>query len=314
MQVTGYFSLHKGLTGLVWRLWRALLLVGVPVILFYLGYQQRAALLAAGALSLPPWSWRWLLPLVTGLLVAANWYLEALKWQIVAAVYGLNIHQALKGVISGVALDNLLPAGSGAVAGRLAFLPPGRKIAAVPGILAAQLLQSVVTLAFGWWSISSMALPHHFDTALSVYDAWWPLAAVVPLPFVVVWRQQIRSFLQPLKSISLLQWGQLFFLSLGRYLVFAGQFVLLAAFFAPAVSPAMSAACAAWMFVARTFVPKVSGLERLGIRTLAVIMFAGWYELSAGGLLLSMVTLWLFNLALPSLAGAWILRHTRRPA
>jgi len=68
------------------------------------------------------------------------------------------------------------------------------------------------------------------------------------------------------------------------------------------------------MFVARTFVPKVSGLERLGIRALAIVLFAGWYELPAAGLLLSMVTLWLFNLALPSLAGVWLLHTTKRPA
>ncbi len=314
MQVTGYFSLHKGLSRQGWRLLRGLVALGVLAGLYYLGIKHRDTLVTLDEVSLPPWSWRWWLPVLAGALVGVNWYLEALKWQIVAAKYGVNVRQALKGVISGVALDNLLPAGSGAVVGRLAFLPAGRKTTTVPGILAAQLLQSVVTLVFGWWSISIMALPYHTGMALPAYSPWWSLALVVPLPLVVVWRQRIGSFLQPLKSISLFQWGQLLGLSLGRYLVFAGQFVLLAAFFAPAVPPVLSAACAAWMFVARTFVPKVSGLERLGIRALAIVLFAGWYELPAAGLLLSMVTLWLFNLALPSLAGVWLLHTTKRPA
>ena len=92
-----------------------------------------------------------------------------------------------------------------------------------------------------------------------------------------------------------------------RYLTFLSQFILLLLIFTPEIDLYLAFGCATWVFAARTFMPKVSNLERLGIRALAVVFFAEVCTINPSGPLVAVALLWLINLAIPSLIGLFLL-------
>ena len=103
----------------------------------------------------------------------------------------------------------------------------------------------------------------------------------------------------------------IFSLSLARYIVFLIQFVILTRIFTPDLGLNLVLGCATWVFAARTFMPNVTNLEKLGIRALAVLFFMNLFGLSSAGLLVTVVVLWIVNLAIPSLFGLTLFRNIK---
>ncbi len=309
MQVNRYITLPKSslfshklflmlrvflLAGVTWYLWQAVLS----------NHKLLAGLLST-TVPLHPVN----IILLAGVIVLlpVNWLLEALKWQLIAGSSHLGLPRALRGVILGVTLDNLLPAGTGAISGRVMTIGARERARVIPGILAGQVMQSAVTLVvglYGFWFVWRQAA--HLFT--------WPVPQVALAGTVVaavlwaayVWRGKLAAFLLPLRHYSGRLWGQLFMYSLARYGVFLLQFILLATVFSPATGLQATFACATWVFAARTFMPRVSNLERLGIRALAVVFFMGVLALPATGMLVAVILLWFVNIALPSVLGLFL--------
>jgi hypothetical protein len=117
------------------------------------------------------------------------------------------------------------------------------------------------------------------------------------------WQAKISKFLAPLSKYSIREWGVIFFFSLSRYLVFLLQFMFLAIIFAPEIDVAVILACATWVFAAKTFMPNISNLEKLGIRALAVVFFMNLFGQPLSGILMAVILLWFINLAIPSIIG-----------
>ena len=312
MQVSRYIALRK--SSLFWPkllLWlRIFLFAGVAVYL----WQAMAAnhqLLAGLAATRVSWhATNILLLLIVLLLLPVNWILEAMKWQQIAGNHQLSLITALRGVILGLALDNFLPASSGAVSGRVMTIRKDARLAVIPGILAGQVMQSAITFLFGLYGFALVwqrAAPYYTWSTNRLVIAAGIMAVLMVAVFF--WFDKLVAFLQPLRHYPWRAWGQIFTLSLARYLVFLGQFMLLSLLFAPDLAGGLMFAVATWVFAARTFMPKVSNLERLGIRALAVVFFMGLFKLPASGVLMAVVVLWFVNIAIPSVLGLFLFKN-----
>ena len=245
-------------------------------------------------------------------LLPVNWLLEALKWQVIAAEANLSLKQAIRGVVLGLTLDNVMPVGTGAISGRIISLSGESRIKVIPGILVGQIIQSSITFLFGlygFWLVWAKASSLFHWQAIYTYSLVGISLIVVLL--VLFWQANIRSFLLPLWQYSIRAWGNIFLFSLSRYLVFIIQFILLATIFAPEIDTALIFACATWVFAAKTFMPKISNLEGLGIRALAVVFFMNLFGQPVSGTLIAVILLWFINLAIPSIIGLSIFKDLK---
>jgi hypothetical protein len=314
MQFNRYIALPKSslFNHKLFLIFRFLLLIAVGVYLYLAIIKNQRILLEMGSAKL---SWHAndsLLLVLTLLLLPVNWLLEGLKWRIIAGDANLNLIKATKAVVLGLTLDNVLPAGAGGISGRVITLSKEHRLRVVPGILIGQVIQSIITFIFGlygfWlvWIRASALFSWQLKHSLAL------LAIGLIITFsMIFWRSKIKNFLAPLLDYSIRAWGVIFTYSLSRYLVFLLQFIFLSMIFAPDIDLAVIFGCATWVFAARTFMPKISNLERLGIRILAVIFFMDLFNMSSAGVLASVIILWFINLVIPSLFGLTFLRNLK---
>ena len=312
MQFSRYIALPK--TNLFYQKWflaiRVILLIAIGVYLWQSVLTDRQILVALSDIDID-WALKNVLLLtMCMILLPINWLLEALKWQEIARNSSINLKLALKGVILGLTLDNIMPAGTGAISGRVMTFT-GNRVQVIPGILAGQITQSVVTFAFGLNGLWLVWLK-----AADLFHWQWEHTLLVAGVILVVgmalinWRGKLVKFISPLQQYQGQSWLIIFSYSLIRYLVFLWQFVLLAKVFAIGIDTPLVIGCATWVFAARTFMPKISNIERLGIRAAAVIFFMGLYHQPSEGILMVVLALWFINIAIPSVLGLVLLRNT----
>jgi hypothetical protein len=306
MQFNRYIALTKSslLNQKLFFLIRLALFVVIAIFLWQNLIVNKKILLEFGAVKVLWHGSEWFLLLLVFLLLPLNWLLEGLKWQVIAAEYGLVLRQAIKGVVLGLTLDNILPLGAGAISGRIIGLPIENRIKVIPGILVGQSIQSFITFMFGlygfwvvWGEASSL---FHWRSQYSFLIFGLLLILLLSTLF---WRTKIRQFLAPLWQYSGLSWVKLSLFSFIRYVVFSAQLILLAFIFAPDIELPLIIACATWVFAAKTFMPKISSLENLGIRAMAVVFFMNLFGQPVTGMLMAVIVLWFINLAIPSLIG-----------
>lgn len=251
-----------------------------------------------------------------GLLIGAvvllplNWTLESIKWRILAGSARISLQTAIRGVISGVALDNIMPASTGAVSGRVLTVEKASRMQVLPGILAGQVIQTIVTFLFGLagFSLAWSRNPDVFNWH-PVHSVYILIGSALAGISLYLWKNKITEFIKPIKQYSFDNWLKVSGLSFLRYLVFLIQFILLMQLFAPEIDLLLQLGCATFIFAARTFLPKVSNLERLGIRAMAAVFFLDLFAQPYAGVLYAVVSLWLINLVIPSLAGLYLFRN-----
>ena len=84
------------------------------------------------------------------LLMLANWSIEAVKWKLsVSAIHPVGFVQSFKAILSGVSFSVTLPNRIGEYAGRLLFLPDGKRLKAVANTVGGSISQLLVTLLSG---------------------------------------------------------------------------------------------------------------------------------------------------------------------
>ena len=306
MQFNRYIALPKSslFNHRLFFLFRLILFVAIAFYLWQNFVVNQKILLELNSINVDWQPFEWILLLLTFMLLPINWLLEGLKWQVIAADAKLSLSQALKGVVLGLTLDNVLPMGTGAISGRIISISSEDRIRVIPGILVGQVIQSLITFSFGlygFWLVWSKASSlFHWQPVYSYSLIGISLVIVLS---VIFWQAKIVKFLQPLWQYSIRAWSIIFTFSLSRYLVFLLQFILLATIFAPEIDLVLIFACATWLFAARTFMPKISNLERLEIRALAVVFFMNLFSQPVSGVLIAVILLWFINLAIPSIIG-----------
>ena len=267
--------------------------------------------------------WHWML--VALALVPVNIGLETYRWFRLVRKLAPDVRyrDALRAVVGSYPLGLLTPGRVGDYVGRAVYLrdiPAGASAALTFGermaTLAACLigglialgpyLQAQVTASPLWSAVTAVGV---LATGALVALILFPGLAQTTISTLVPWRP-VRRAVAAFGQIPQDEGAILLGLSLVRYVVFTGQFVLLAHALAPDVAWGGLWAGVALVFFAKSAIPQVT-LGDLGIREGAAVFFLGAYGVGAAAALDASLALFALNLLLPSLAGVPLLLRLR---
>lgn len=244
------------------------------------------------------------------LLMPINWLLEALKWRILVQPFNrISVLEAFQGVLSGLSLGFATPHGVGDYAGRLLSLHGEARSQLLGSVWLGRVMQMSVTTIFGavgvWFFLqkSTFQIP-------STHYWWWILIAVSIITIFVFYQSKLKifgrripyyfAFISAYKGAAYMG---VFLLSLGRYVIFSIQFLLILYIFNIPLPVSILFAGISWMFLMKSIVPSFNFLSDLGVRELSVLTFFDLYNASQPAILTSSLLLWSINILLPVLVG-----------
>jgi len=224
----------------------------------------------------------WLIICLVLLLMPANWLLEAYKWKVSVPHEKISLKKGLEAVLSGLAMNWVVPFTLGDVGGRLAGTK-NLKRSSIALIINRTIL-TLITSIFG-----ALSVLFYFG-----FFQWWqPFAALVLLVAgLIINKLYVKDDL----------WNQVTYLSLARYLVFSFQFFLLLSLFLPQVSPLAVSLGVGWVFFFRSFVPSLFG--NFGVREASAVLFFEPYITDVSLVIVPSLIIWLINTVIPSVVGA----------
>ena len=262
------------------------------------------------------------------LCMAVNWGLESQKWRwLLRPVESIGGWRSLAATIAGTSVGLVTPNRTGEFIGRVLFLKPENRVKGSFATALGSIAQFVVTLLMGALALLVLRILDHPFPWPNGGVTWFILTLTLLVSFgtLVLYlhpsllRQLLllAPFLRRLERASSVlngyAWPELlvvFFLSLMRYIVFTGQYVMLLMVFGSGLSMTDAMLAIPVVYLLSTLVPTVM-LTELGIRgTAAVALLAplGGEEIAV---LIATTVLWSVNVVLPALAGSLILLGAR---
>ncbi len=260
--------------------------------------------------------------------MVVNWAMESMKWRMLLKPFtrigGLRSFVA---TIAGTSLALVSPNRTGEFVGRVLFLPPEHRIRGAVATMLGGIGQFIITLFMGavalliianrsGWEESELA--HLFGALAFLTVACAIFAMVFYMDPVLLLRVLERiplvkgshTDINVLSTYSSARLARILLLCLLRYMVFAGQFVLLLVIFpnGPSLEHALPAVPV--IFLISTIIPTVL-LTELGIRGSAALVVLSPVGAAEGTVLLATFAIWLINLMIPAVAGSIILLAAR---
>jgi hypothetical protein len=252
-------------------------------------------------------------------LIPVNWGLEAVKWQLLSRkVEQISLVEAYRAVLVGTCLGFITPNRVGDYAGRILELKSRQRLEAVGAVFLGRFCQLLLTLTAG-----SVGLIY-----FAVHTRNWPVPGLLPgilvslagvnlLAYLVLFNPRIllgmvaampvlNRFLAYLSVISRYGRGELARLvgwSALRYLVFLSQFVLLLGAFGVQIGWLPMAMGVAGTFLLKSLLPSFNAFTDLGLRELSAMYFFALLGQDKVLVMSASLSLWLLNIAVPSLGG-----------
>ncbi|WP_221412709.1 hypothetical protein, partial [Fulvivirga lutimaris] len=196
---------------------------------------------------------RWLLLLVV-LLMPVNWFIEGLKWKIIAGkIASISQWQAFKGILSGLTIGFATPHGIGDYLGRIMTIKHRQRFFLIGGIMLGRLSQLGVTLLFGMVGVFYL-----FGLKIVAYSF---IVAVVSLLLLVLIFNKVKHlkgvgrFFKMIGDYSVSEIVKIALLSISRYLVFSIQFLVVLFAFLPKFDLSLNVAGVTWVFLAKSILP-----------------------------------------------------------
>jgi len=309
------------------QLLRILKFVGILFISGLLYYQVvhgkgYEALLTSWENQSVHWDYKYLIFSI--LLMPVNWYLESKKWQILMCPHTkLTFQQALKTVLSGIALGIVTPARIGEYGGRLLTSDPNQKpqviSATLLGSIAQNLCNVVVGLLFSYYflkSIFNVIYTEHITFRIVVgiqilllifiYYKLPKVAQFVERFFKWKYFLKISSKLKSLDLYTIKILNKILLISALRYGIYFSQYYLILQFLGVQNNFLELSGGIASIYLIQTGIPLPAFLSILARGELAILVWSslGIIELTA---LVATFILWFVNLIFPSFIGLIIL-------
>lgn len=260
--------------------------------------------------------------IVPFLLIAANWGLEARKWQLLSApVQLLSMRQATRAVLTGLSMGFVTPRSLGDYAGRILAADVKERERLVGAVLLNRLSQSLPTYLFGFagvlylWSYLSIGdqlyslllLPGAAGFALLIMvlpakRRHWLLNQLSLLKGRL--GVSVYRMLQVIEEYSAKQLSSLLFYAALRYAVFSLQFVWILWLTGVSLPFSTMFAGVAVVYLIKSLIPAFNFLSDLGVRELSALWVFSGFALPESQLLLASLLLWCMNILLPSMVGA----------
>ncbi len=273
------------------------------------------------------------------LLAPLNLWFESVKWKfLIDKLEKISYADAFRAVLSGISVSIFLPNRMGDYLGRVFILKKADRLQATLSTMLGSLAQLITTVLFGLTGMG-IALHTYFDLSDS-FQLWTYLGIVLVLIVVIVlilfFYLNFSAFSTILKNISGKEyphikkysqvfswygWHELFrvlVVSMLRYLIFSSQFFLALRLFNVELPYAAAMIIISIVYLFMTIIPTVAMTE-LGVRgSVSLYIFAyyfeplhKWSEAYMQGVVAASSLLWIINLGIPALAGAFFVFRLR---
>ncbi|TXK23267.1 hypothetical protein FVR03_22815 [Pontibacter qinzhouensis] len=256
---------------------------------------------------------------LTALLIPVNWGFEARKWQLLGGkVERMSFKRAYKAVMVGLTLGFITPNRLGDYAGRVLVLKSRQRLDAIGAIFIGRFSQLVATVLVGsfgllyfmvvfYWqqypaaclSVLLLLLALTCALLLLLYNA----RAMVALVAAVRPLRKVVRYVAVMNRYSSREVTALLWLSLGRYLVFLTQFILLLYLFQVRLPLVQYLSGVSGTFFLKSVAPSVTIISDLGVRELSAMYLFGLLGQERLQVLSASLSLWLLNIAVPSAIG-----------
>ncbi len=257
------------------------------------------------------------------LLMPVNLSLEALKWKsLVKPLSPIDFRTSLTAIFNGIALSILTPKRVGEYGGRAVTLKDN-KMSALVSTFVGNIGQGIINLLIGLGAFYLFI--KKFELEGQNAKVLVPVAIVISLLMILcyfnlewVFRRLnnmrfIRKYSNYFDVLKVYDNETLFgvlSLSVLKYLVFVGQFVLLIMLFGIDVPFFWAVVCVSCIFFVKSALPLPATVE-LATRGLIAITFFGAITQNEIGILVASYLLWIINLAIPALIGSYLLTKTK---
>lgn len=248
------------------------------------------------------------------LLMPINWLLEAMKWKILARPHSeISTKKAFQGVLSGLSLGFVTPHGIGDYAGRLLSLEGQSRSQLVGSVWLGRAMQMIVTGFFGMVGVGIFI--HKSSLQIVAFNHWWWVIALVGFSIMIllyrskikIFGERVRYYFTILKEYDWRDYAKIFILSLGRYLIFSTQYLLILNIFEIPLPIIILFGGISWMFLMKSIIPSFNFMSDLGVRELSALTFFDLYKVSQPAILTSSLLLWMINILIPVLVGLFFL-------
>jgi hypothetical protein len=268
---------------------------------------------------------QWLYFGVAATLMFANWGIEAVKWRLLMnKLQRISFLRSIAAVFAGISMSLWMPNRAGEYIGRVAVLRPRTRIRGILATLIGGFAQLAVTLILGLAGLIYY-IKYHWNEGvyffLTVSGLGLLTVVLILLAYFSLnkirysfrgsgWRKKARRYLAVYSLYTSSDLSALLSLSALRYLVFSTQLVLMLLFFAVPVDIATVLPSVFLIFLVQTVVPTTS-ITELAVRGAASVSFLEVPAICQAQVLASTYSIWLLNIILPSLAGAFVLLFTK---
>jgi uncharacterized membrane protein YwzB len=260
------------------------------------------------------------------LLMIINWSIEALKWRLlIKKMQPISFIEALKGVLSGVALGTFTPNRVGEFGGRILYLQNHQKVRGIVVTLIGSFGQIMVTLTTGLAASYIFILKYMNINLIKEHEGillkltlltsiilliglfllvYFNLNLIDKLIARIPYLRKLRKYLTIVSTFGYLDLLKLLILSYIRFSVFAFQFYLLVRIFNIDVPflPALVMIC--MIFFTQTIIPSFT-ITELGVRVKVSAFFFGYLIATnkSFGIEYASSVLWIINLIIPAIIG-----------
>ena len=252
---------------------------------------------------------------LTILLMFLNWSLEGYKWKyLLNKVEDLSFYQAVKGVLSGLAIGFITPNRVGEFAGKIAYLKNENRANGALMSFVGSSAQLLVTIQAGLIAIAASKYTSPVDIFVTPITlvllviaslVWFKSNLFLKWISRFDWLKKWNKHTDQLAAVSKNKMIVVYFISLIRYMVFPLQYFVLFKMLDTTIDFSECLSMTATSYFLLAIVPTYA-IAEIGARgSLNLLAFS---ELNAPFAVLSVTLLiWMINLIIPALFGAFII-------
>lgn len=249
-----------------------------------------------------------------------NWILESIKWRLLMRpAIILSWKRAIAGVLSGITFSLFMPNRIGEYGGRILHVDAKHHWHAVMASLAGSFAQNLIHVSIGV-SAAILLFGRNWDLPHATWTGLIIMAIIIILlsgigyfflPSIAQFMHQWKppGFLKrPWKALSHLgqlrrrQLGLALLISLGRYVVFSTQYIILLWYFGVNVPLVWLAGGVAVIYLMHTSIPLPPFIDLIARNELGIFLWAG-FGVHEQSIVLAGLMIWILNLAIPALCG-----------
>ena len=262
--------------------------------------------------------------LLIAALMCLNWFLEAVKWKyLINDIQTISLFHSTHSVLVGITAGLLTPKRLGEVGGRIVLLKRENQLKGIPAFALGSVIQTSVTALFG--IVAGLFFIFNYTThGLQNINLFLIIAGILLLMLLffifnlpvtikwllrIPWLKKYQHLFNNLASQSREKTARLFGIGIMRYLTFSLQFFLLIRLFDQSAGIAESFTGIGLTYFIMTFLP-LSSLVELGVRGSVAGFIFGLFTIQAGSGVMAILSLWVINLGIPAILGAFIVYHS----